>query len=418
MFVAGAIGIFMLWALFVPIAGGVVASGRIVATGQNQVLQHPTGGVVQHILKRDGAEVMTGDLIAVIDPAPAVAELSRLKSRRGSLMARKARLEALKVGATSLRGGQGEVGSLGGLRGTQSDADKLVQQEQLRELEASVARVTSQRASLVEGLETLQGDLESNKRQSANAKNSLSILDQQLAKIKPLAKDGFVAQNQVWDIENSRLDIASRVDQLEGVVASLSNQIEAARSDLAAFDAEQDQVESRELSEVLEELASIDQLVAAAEGEVSYSELRAPVDGSLTKMAIFTEGGVVRGGDIIGEVVPKDVGLEAEVRLPTTDIKRVEVGADAKVTVMSFDQAQRQPLEGKVSYLAADSETDDQTGETYFTARVQLNPSSEDRARLNAGMLADAVIGNQSRSFFGYVLEPVLKSFRSAFREG
>lgn len=47
-------GLFLLWALFVPLSGAVVASGKVISKSNNMPIQHPSGGVVKQILAKDG----------------------------------------------------------------------------------------------------------------------------------------------------------------------------------------------------------------------------------------------------------------------------------------------------------------------------------------------------------------------------
>ena len=49
-----AFAVFMLWATFAPIDAGVSATGTVMVSGYRKALQHPTGGVVQDILVKEG----------------------------------------------------------------------------------------------------------------------------------------------------------------------------------------------------------------------------------------------------------------------------------------------------------------------------------------------------------------------------
>ena len=68
-FVFGFLGVFFAWALLFPIASAVVANGKIVSAGQNKLIQHPTGGVVQEILVEDGTRVQEGQVLVILDPS-------------------------------------------------------------------------------------------------------------------------------------------------------------------------------------------------------------------------------------------------------------------------------------------------------------------------------------------------------------
>ena len=80
-FVFGFLGLFVIWAFAFPIASAVVANGKIVSSGQNKLIQHPTGGVVRSISVQDGSRVTAGDVLLVLDDSTNRAELPRLTWR-------------------------------------------------------------------------------------------------------------------------------------------------------------------------------------------------------------------------------------------------------------------------------------------------------------------------------------------------
>ena len=58
-----------IWAARAHIAGAVIGTGVIEVSSVRTAVQHPIGGVVVDILKRDGESVTAGDVILRLDDA-------------------------------------------------------------------------------------------------------------------------------------------------------------------------------------------------------------------------------------------------------------------------------------------------------------------------------------------------------------
>jgi HlyD family secretion protein len=55
------------WAAVTRIAGAVIAPGAVQVEGNRQVVQHPTGGVIEEIRARDGDTVLAGEVLVRLD---------------------------------------------------------------------------------------------------------------------------------------------------------------------------------------------------------------------------------------------------------------------------------------------------------------------------------------------------------------
>ena len=77
MVIAG-FGGFMLWAALAPLDKGVPLSGNVVVAGSRQAVQHPTGGVIEQLLVRDGDQVTA--CLLYTSPSPRDLSTSRMPS--------------------------------------------------------------------------------------------------------------------------------------------------------------------------------------------------------------------------------------------------------------------------------------------------------------------------------------------------
>ncbi len=420
--VGATLGVFLVWALVFPLSGAVVADGKVIAAGQNKLLQHPSGGVVKRIVAADGDMLEKGELIAIIEPAAALAELAQLSARKEFLTAARYRLETLQAGraddakfrftssaALEMRGALGSSDNI--------DPNSLIREQQQVELEARSKLYKSELSALENQLFTLDGEFDAVERQLKNNKRRLTMLEDQQRKIAPLAAEGYVAKTTLWDIEANKLEASSRVHALKGNMESLAARMDEINDRMAVLKASKEQEDSRELSEILSELASIEKSIAAAEKLVEYSEIRAPTTGILTNLATHTVGGVVAAGATIAEVVPARQPLIVEARIQPTDIDTVTLKQPAKIMVTAFNARLEDPLDGKVAYVSADSQIDENTGASYFVTRIAVAPGNPSAARLKSGMDAQVFIQTEGRNFISYIMRPITDSFRKAFRE-
>ena len=91
------------WASTTQIAGALIAQGSIVVDSNVKKVQHPTGGVVGKLNVQDGDRVKAGDILVQLDDTVTRANLAIVTKGLDELAARKARLEAERDGADSVK---------------------------------------------------------------------------------------------------------------------------------------------------------------------------------------------------------------------------------------------------------------------------------------------------------------------------
>ena len=74
-FLALALGGFLLWACLAPLDQGVVGSGTVVVAGERKAVQSLVGGVVEKLLVSDGDRVSQGQLLVQLNTVQAQSQL-------------------------------------------------------------------------------------------------------------------------------------------------------------------------------------------------------------------------------------------------------------------------------------------------------------------------------------------------------
>ena len=133
-------------------------------------------------------------------------------------------------------------------------------------------------------------------------------------------------------------------------------------------------------------------------------------------MKFHTIGGVISPGTPILELVPKSGRLIVDARIEPNDIDVVREGQPALVRFQIYNQRNLPRLDGKVIYVAADSLIDEETGDAYFAAKIEIDSAEAKRlmpgVELTAGVPADVLIRTGMRTALEYALDPVVQLIR------
>ena len=148
----------------------------------------------------------------------------------------------------------------------------------------------------------------------------------------------------------------------------------------------------------------------------------APVDGVVKNLFFVTEGGVIKPGGSILDLVPTKDSLIVEARLPNSDIGFVQIGQEAVVKLSSADSVNFGQINGRVMQISPDTEEDEddkrivfykiliETEQSYFQSKdniYQLVPGVKVLASIHIG----------ERTVANYLLSPFISSMGQSFQE-
>ena len=151
-----------------------------------------------------------------------------------------------------------------------------------------------------------------------------------------------------------------------------------------------------------------------------FSRVKAPISGSISSAKVTNIGQLVRQGDLLSEIVPKDDVLKIEANILPRDIAYVRKGQKAKIAFSAYDSAIYGQFDGFVTKVASNT-TSNQEGITYYPAIIEINydqiNDSEKKIILQSGMLSDVSIIGEQRTVLSYVLNPITKLSQKALQE-
>ena len=246
------------------------------------------------------------------------------------------------------------------------------------------------------------------------------LISQQVRNARSLAAKGLQTKQRLNDLEREMLNVEEKVRSLETRIASGEHEINDSKLQLT----NQQSLYYNEISELLQKsqlnVSDLTQKLNAAEDVLARTDIRAPINGVVINLTVTTLGGVIGSGETLLEIVPADAKYSVETRIKPQDIDVAEVGSAARVRLTSYKQRITPTLEGILKNISADSLVDENTGEPFYSAVIEIIPDSIGKypdLKLYPGMPAEVMIVSESRTVVEYLFQPVMESFQHAFRE-
>ena len=398
----GFFAVFLAWAFLAPIDAGVTVQGSVSVLGNRKSVQHPTGGVVEEINVKEGAQVQQGDVLVRINPLKTEAEMTGAELTYINLLASESRLKAE-------RDGLGGINWSDELRKRFKPGDPRVEEAkklQVQLFNSRRAEYASQVASLNEQINGLMAVLKSRQIQ-------IKTLDEEMKNTRELAQKGFVPQSQANQAERQKSDIDSSIANTQADISRAKLQISQVRSAVLKDVDNQLQEIQKHRDAVLSRLDS-------AKFDRNLAEIRAPVSGSVVGLKVFTLGGTISSGMVLMEVVPKDESLIVQTKIPTNIIDKVRVGMPTDMRFTAFNSSTTPVIPGVVKVVGADKEpgANPNDGEFYL-AQVETTKEGLDllgNLKVQPGMPVDVIIKAGERSFMSYLLKPLTDKMALAFK--
>jgi HlyD family secretion protein len=401
------------WAAFTPLAEAAIAPGVLKVEGTRRTVQHFEGGIVREILVRDGDEVRRGQVLMRLDQPQASQQTETLRSQRWALLAQDARLVAEQNEAATISFPPDLIGA------DASRAQDAVSGQQTL-FEARRVALESQLNVLQARVEQFQAQIRSGEAQRDAQERMLVLLRAEEANTARLLSQGLARLPQL-------LAIQRQVASTEGNIADLRNQAERSNAQIAEAQREMRRLRdqraqevSTELREVRVKLAEAEERLRAAEDVSTRLDITAPEAGTVLNLRVFTVGAVIRPGDPVIDLVPREDRIIAEVNVQPNDIEVIHPGLLAEVRLPAFKQRLVPYLHGQVTFVASDVTQDERRGMAYYRVHIEIDQAqlqALENVQLRPGMMVEAMIQTGTRSFGRYLLQPVFDSFHRAFRE-
>ncbi|MEO1396041.1 MAG: HlyD family efflux transporter periplasmic adaptor subunit [Cyanobacteria bacterium J06634_5] len=432
--IMGVTSMSVLWACLAKVDESIGVQGKLEPEGIVQLVQAPSGGVVDEILVQEGEKVEKGQVVATLDETSTEAQLTSNEDITAKLQAENDYYRTLRAGSAAAIAPEGvssdlvqrsrdlaELKANNQLYRAQIDGDSAgLSADQLERLNTSTARLDSQQRINALQTEQLKEQLSQTQIQLANAESDLATNQEILSRFKRLFEEGAVAELSYLEQEQEVSNKQAEVNTLNQEDERLSFQITQADQELTRTDFEyretlqnriatNDQriadIETQLNQRILENDRQLSELTsqrAQLQQSMRYQALTAPVDGTVFNLKANRPGYVVNSTEPMMEIVPEDA-LIARIFIPSKDIGFVKLNQQVDIRIDAFPYSEYSDIEGTLTRIGTDALPPDQTYPFFrFPAEVVLEKqafpvSDEVDIDLRSGMSLSANIRLRKR---------------------
>ena len=403
------------WALVARLDSAVIASGIVNVETNRKTVQHFEGGIVSAINVAEGQMVQSGAVLVNLRPVQAEAQLETQSNNLDRALALEARLSAERDGIDHV----------------DFAPELMVRSERpmtRRVINDQDSQFKERRALLEAQVNVLANRLEQLKSQNVGliaVNNSmiaqLSSLRSEYKKVTPLADRGFFPVNRYMDMERRVHDLVGRQGQSQADIAK--NQEAIGETTLQILQTKQKFREEvvQALREARLQVGELKEKIRVSQDVLTRQEIRAPITGRVQNLHFHTEGGVVRAGEAIMEIVPLNDVLLVHAKVAPLDIQNVYTGLEAEVRFPGVKAKTTPLVMGRVRTVSADVLKDDTNQrDAYYLAIVEVREADLPpilKGKLSAGMPADVLIATGERTVAHYLVSPIMDAARKTMRE-
>ena len=291
----------------------VSSRGKFVTSVPNVEVQAARSSVVTEIAVKRGDRVRKDDILVTLDPSEVGSDQKVMSTK---LRSARQRIKRLVLEEKALKGLD-------------------LSNSKIRQLDGGNREILAKRLNEYDSIKNL---IDVNKKQVALKEEVMKAHEELFrkgagSKIGFLqAKDNLLAVTKVLSESESKLSqkVAGIVEQLE---------------------------KEREIEvQLFEEMKSLNKLE-------KKSSVRAPVDAIVLDIPASSVGTIVREGEVVIKLVPRDVPLVLEVDVDPKDIKDLKVGVPVSVKLDALPFQQFGDIKGTLVYLSEDTFSEDLNGE-------------------------------------------------------
>lgn len=385
-----------------------VAPGKIISSGKIKLIQPLKSGVVQEIYVRDGQMVKKGDPLIKIKFEES--ENNRIRLEQELLFAS---IDVLRYEALLTDDPVNNFILPTDLSGTLVLKNKKLLRADLEKLNAEIKVLDGQIDQVGAEMQTLEAEIQ-------KVKNAIPNLQETVDIKASLLKDRLVSKIQYLDLERQLIEYKE-------TMAVNHKRLEESKIKLETLQSQKNQVRMQfenEMRYKLQESSNKEEILKKelinAIWVDNLAEIKAPENGVIQELEIYTVGGVVTPAQTLMKLVPEDAVLEVEATLLNKDMGFVKIGQETSIKVDSFPYTKYGFITGKILHISGDAIMHEELGPVY-AIRVSMDKTTiaaEDREiRLSPGMTVTAEVKTGKRRIIEYIMAPFIRYKTESMRE-
>ncbi len=375
--------VMILWAVLFEIDIVSNAEGQIIPLGEVKTIQHLEGGIIDKILVKESELVEEGQPLVILAATASEVEVDEVKVQIDAQIIKSIRIES-------------EINNF--------------------EIPIFPDELVIKRPDLVN--KSMELFISKRDKYNGDVNEINAVIDQHQISVDILLRQAEMSSQLLEEKvtnEYAHLNVLKELNAAKGQLEESIEKKENITNEFVQNARNELQVAQRDLSE-------LNETIKALEDNLDRTSINAPVEGIVKNLFFVTEGGVIRPGEPILDLVPTRDSLIVEARLQDSDIGFVQVGQSAVVKLSSADSVNFGQLNGIVTQISPDTEEDENDNRIAFY-KVLLETEqnyfeSNDKVyQLVPGVKVNASIHIGQRTVANYLLSPFIDSMDGTFQE-
>lgn len=356
--------------------------GVVVPSSKVKSIQHLEGGIVKKLNVNVGDIVKKDDILLELEPIESLSNFSELEKRLSTLYINIQRLRA------------------------EADLKNLIFEKKII---SKYPRLVDDAKKLYKARkEKYLSLLSEQKKILENERKTLILLQEQIAISKSLLEEQLTNRLTHLELLKEKSSIVSKVEKAKSKIKNIKE----------TFLAEARMM----LLESISEYEELKERRKKFQDSLNRTTIKAPEEGIIKQRFINTEGGVIKEGETLFEIVPVNDKLIIISKLSVDQVGYVAKNQEVTVKLLGAANSIYYPIKGKVVTISPDAiYSDNLVEEPYYEVKVETDnnyfESKDEKYYMYPGTQVQASIKTGTRTIANYLLEPIFANLRMALSE-
>lgn len=380
---------------------------RVSPSMKTQFIQSLDGGIIKHLHIKEGQMVKKGDLLAEIDATEFQSKMDQHHIKITSM-----KIKALRLLSEATGKDFHIPTELYQQSPSTANSEIKLHQSRTQELALKLKILIDEKIGLSQQIDEHQSAKRSQMR-------ALELKNKEFKMLNNLKISGSVSPKELLDIERAIGDLESQIEQSSSKIAQKKTQKDSISKKAAELRVAFKKEAYREYNQMKSELSSLLKENISVSDRVDRTMLYSPVDGIVHQVLTHTQGGVLKPGDTLVEIIPLDEKLIIEAKILPKDIGFIAEGMQAFIKVTTYDFSLFGGLDGTVKQISPDVVIE--KDQAYFVVKIETEKSYLERMgqqyAIIPGMNAQVDILTGRKTVLQYILKPIFKAKQQALTE-
>ena len=403
--------VFLIWANYAELDEVARGECKIIPSSNVQKIGNLEGGIIQHILVREGQIVQKDQILLRLDPTIVEARLKEGRENYYRYLADVERLKALTENQNFVLSAE-----------IQQKAPD-VGREATERFNARLLRKNQEIEISQKELDQKTEELNELKARFNELTKSVDLSQQAITLQEPLVSKGLSSKMEFLKSKRDLNDAQGHLESVKINITKAEAAVHQASEKLKQVPIIFQNEDYNELREASNKLAQAQGTFTSQEDISSRTEIRSPVRGVVKDIHLTTIGGIIKPGEEIMEIVPLDDTLLVEVNIKPSDIAFLHPGQPATLKITAFDYSVYGGLHAQLVDISPDTVIDekDPKRQSYYKVKLRTTnlkfTKSKDEKTLIPGMIVTADIKTGKKTVMHYLLKPIIKAKDEALTE-